>query len=596
VPELRINHVSPFDGTALITLSFLSDEPCWFELHGPDDGGDHCRGTSETFFVRPRQPGSSKSGSVGNRSSRVSTLPSTDELRRRDPLISSSPRATKHLHARQQGGSASDSFTIGAKVALGIGIALCCIAIGAMGSFFYFRRRRRREDGEESGALNRDHGHGWRGRKGPDKKRAGGAASEAGNSDEPLCPVQPVFDGFPGSTGYDDVRSMHSGSHPHSTYSHSPTVAHTPSTYGNGGFGGPSSFWSEPREGRSIEREELESARLKTQMSATPIVVSYGPNPVTPTLNPRPAVVHPPPIVPPIAPVPTVSTPDPTPSMPLGTDYSLYDHHNRSTSSGIDQLPRSSPPRPTASIPIVSYGPNKVTPTPPIKTPTVPPDESILKRRLQEAAQAQSQPQAPITSHSVFGHERQFSWEADSPLLGIPVAPVVPVAPSPVNMGPLPPYATPDEFAAMEKGAVRKLEEPKAEAELPPTKDGFYHEYAPDVVEYELPGAAPNNEPQLPFKPYQGLMGGAVGESSSSDGRTGQVGPRGKSPLEVDEQKFLLDDEEMRKLREEKARLRALMQQQQAQQQANEERRKGRRGQVEEYDLGDPSTGFANSR
>jgi hypothetical protein len=75
----------------------------------------------------------------------------------------------------------------------------------------------------------------------------------------------------------------------------------------------------------------------------------------------------------------------------------------------------------------------------------------------------------------------------------------------------------------MEKGAIRKLSEPAAEAELPPTKDGYYH--MGDVNEVELSG-----QPRMPFRRYDAL------------GR------------ELDEQKFLLDDLEMSRIRREKMR------------------------------------------
>jgi len=115
-------------------------------------------------------------------------------------------------------------------------------------------------------------------------------------------------------------------------------------------------------------------------------------------------------------------------------------------------------------------------------------------------------------------------------------------------MGPLPPYASTEDFYAMEKGAIRKLEEPEAH-ELPPTKDGFYH-YASDVVEYELPGSSIQQEPQLPYDPYRQRI--ADGDAGPSNGRSG--GWR-----DIDEQKFLLSDVEMAKLRAEKVKARAKM-------------------------------------
>jgi hypothetical protein len=110
----------------------------------------------------------------------------------------------------------------------------------------------------------------------------------------------------------------------------------------------------------------------------------------------------------------------------------------------------------------------------------------------------------------------------------------------------------------MEKGAIRKLGEPSAQAELPPTKDGYYH-FGDHGTEYELQGAAPEREQQLPHQPYRNQTAGL--------GRT----------REVDEQKFLLDDAEMSYMREQKRRIRE--QQQQQQQQA------ARQGQPESYEM-----------
>jgi hypothetical protein len=447
------------------------------------------------------------------------------------------PISTTSLSARtaaavdsREAAAQGDSFSTGAKAALGIGIALICIAIGAMAAFLYFRRRRRGPDGELAGGL---FDHGRRGRKGPEKKRAGAASDTSGQSDEPLCPIQPVFDGFPGSTGYDDVRSLHSTTHSHSIQSHSPTAAQSPAHSGG--------FWTYER---SIEREELETARLKSQLHATtPTIVSYGPNPTTPTLKPR---VTPHLAIPPVTTPKTPSTLDPllpgdhVPMMPL-SDYHASYSLPPPTSSSASDLPakQPSPPRQPAIPIVVSYGPNKVTPTPLVVSPTVPPDESIVNRRLQEAAHQQN----------IHHHERQFSWEADSPLLGAS------------NMGPLPPYASSEDFEAMEKGAVRKLAEPQAEAELPPTKDGFYHGYSEDVVEYELPGAAPQRGPQLPFRPYLNVLQPGAGGSSGAGAGPGVSGVGGASGgvgwREIDEQKVLLDDEEVKRMRAEKARIRA---------------------------------------
>ncbi|KAG7291016.1 hypothetical protein NEMBOFW57_001024 [Staphylotrichum longicolle] len=406
-----------------------------------------------------------------------------------------------------------------------------------MAAFLYFRRRRRSPDAELNGGIDRRSG-----RRGPEKKRNGALSDTSGQSDEPLCPIQPVFDGFPGSMGYDDVRSLHS-----TIPSHSPTGGAQSPT--NSQTGHP---WTYER---SIEREELTAARLKSQLQpSTQTIISYGPNPVTPTLTPRVtprlAVTS---ATTPTTPHLAEQIPGHVPMMPLSAGVSDYpDYSSYSIPPPSD--PKPSPLRQPAIPIVVSYGPNRVTPTPLVVSPTVPPDESIVNRRFQEAAAA--------TSHSAIPHERQFSWEADSPLLG-------------TSISPLPPYASTEDFEAMEKGAVRKLAEPLAQAELPPTKDGFYH-YTSDVVEYELPGAAPQREAQLPFRPYQ----------PPAQQQRGWGGGRPGGGREIDEQKFLLDDGRILRLREEKARIRAANAAARAKE-AEREREGGPDGEGEEYDLGE---------
>lgn len=532
------NNVSPFNGSVPVTLTVLSDDPCWFELRS--SSGD-CRHTSETFHLFPRQ----RTAREDDDSSHLSiTAP--------DPAFRLS-RTVSPLGARAAGEAASlqprsqtDSFSIGAKAALGVGIALICIAIGAMAAFIYFRRRRRASDAEVTGCML---GNGRRGKKGAEKKRAGASSEASGNSDEPLCPIQPVFDGYPGSMGYEDVRSLHSHTQSHSTHSYSPQ---TPTYTQAGGY------WTQER---SIEREELTAARLKSQLNPSgPTVVSYGPNPVTPTPKSR---VSPQPSVPSTTkPVSTGSiepVPGHVPMMPLpSSDYTDYNNSSIPPPAPLPMStpePKPSPPRPQAAAPplIVSYGPNRVTPTPKIVTPTVPPDESIVNRRNQEVA--------ANASTGRHHHERQFSWEADSPLLG------------PSSMGPLPPYASTEEFEAMEKGAVRKLAEPQADAELPPTKDGFYH-YTTDTVEYELPGAAPQHEPQLPFRPYQHNF---------------QHGGPPLGAQQIDEQKFLLDDDV--ELLKEKARGKAKAGESSSASAGESATRRNEYRTPDEFDLGDGGLG-----
>lgn len=498
--ELKADNASPLNGSALVLLNFSSDAPCWFDL--TTASGD-CGRISETFRVSPhrRTLGDVQAISIGSQE-RLARITTTSKLAARAVAAADSPET----------GPRGDNLSAGAKVGLGIGVALVCIAIGAMAAFWYFKRRRRDPDTELGHAIFE---HSRRpGRKGPEKKRNGASSVASGQSDEPLCPIQPVFDGYPGSMGYEDVRSLHSTAN-----SHSPILAHPPALPHN---------LSRDGYDHSVERDELTAARLKSQLQpSVPAVISYGPNPVTPTLPTR------------ITPRADVNaraggvSPDSTTATPHGptmaSDYTDYSDYTSYSIPPPRPMPEQTPsPRNKAAIAIVvSYGPNRVTPTPLVLSPTVPTDEAIVNRRYMETA-------APVV------HERQFSWEADSPLLG-------------AAMGPLPPYASTEDFEAMEKGAVRKLPEP-ALAELPPTKDGFYH-YTSHVPEYELPGAAPQHEPQLPFDPYKvhpqtGFSGG---------GRT----------REIDEQKFLLSDVEISKM---KAKARAA------------------RVKEESYDLGEPSS------
>ncbi|KAK4123310.1 hypothetical protein N657DRAFT_620066 [Parathielavia appendiculata] len=553
--KLDANNVSPRKGSALIHLNFFSDDPCWFELTSRTRD---CVGVSEHFFLSPKRRAVDDGVAAPN-----STLTPTLTLHQLESSSTASPLTARSAAAvdSREAAAGGDSFSVGAKAALGIGIALICIAIGAMASFLYFRRRRHGPDDEVSGCI---FNHGRRGgRKGPEKKRVGAASDTSGQSDEPLCPVQPVFDGFPGSMGYEDVRSLHSTTHSHSLHSHSPTAVQSPAHSHSG------AFWTQER---SIEREELETARLKSQLNATtPTIVSYGPNPATPIVKPRALPrLDAPSVITPISPNTLEPLPD---NVPMFADYTSY---NLTPSSN----PAPSPPRQPAIPIVVSYGPNKVTPTPLVVSPTVPPDESMVNRRFQELQQH--------PHPHPHQHERQFSWEADSPLLGVS------------NMGPLPPYASSEDFEAMEKGAVRKLAEPQAEAELPPTKDGFYH-YTSDVVEYELPGAAPQRGPQLPFRPYeqraaaaakaqaQVISGGSGGSGLGVAGRRGGGGGGGmlvgRGGRDIDEQKVLLDDEDMKWMKAEKARIRAAAAGAEGEASAAKERR------VEEYDLGEGLAG-----
>ncbi|KAK0666208.1 hypothetical protein QBC41DRAFT_326401 [Cercophora samala] len=584
VQKLSTSNASPFNGSARLQLNFSSNAPCWFEL--TSESGD-CGDVSDTFLVLPNQrPATGTSPIVSISTPLPAPRRTTTTTRRQKHLqlraetTSTAPTTVVSDPPEPQVGG--DSLSPGAKAGIGIGISLICVAIVAIIAMVFFRRRRKGQDTDHLGAII-DHERG-KGRK-PEKRNAGAPSIVSARSDEEaLFPIQPVFDGFPGSMGYEDVRSLHSlTSHSHSPTNghHSPTASHH------------NSYWSPPQE-RSIERDELAAARLKSQHNtAIPPVISYGPNPVTPTLpRPTPRVIelerktspHSSPDS--IAAVPVVPIIPIVPDFPEYPDYTGYSIPPPAPtavpsrpSSIPEQLPQPhpSPPRHTVAPNVVtSYGPNRVTRTPLVASPTVPPDENIASHRYQEQSyheQSYHEPNYPeqppyqipeIAEVSEQNHdrhqhhERQFSW-MESPLLG---------AASPV--GGLPPYASEIEFQAMTKGAIRNLPEPQAGAELPPTKDGYYPEFHA-TTQYELPGAAPQDAPQLPFQVY------SVQQDSGRAGR-----PGGRTQMVVDEQKVLMSDlfsdADMKLFMEQKAAAKA--------KRLKEMEEAKARG--EEYDLGRP--------
>ncbi|KAK1780259.1 hypothetical protein QBC45DRAFT_408824 [Copromyces sp. CBS 386.78] len=568
--KFTVNHANPGNGTTSFPLNFSSTYPCWFELQA--DSGD-CRVESPKFFIfaKDRDPdnrlpatfGPSATITATATATQTATGTATDQpnLGTVPPFADVSSIATPGppQHPDQH-------FALGARIALGIGITLACIGMGAMAAFLYFRRRKKRQQAELANAIVE---HEYRqGRRGPEKKMLGGfSLSSKTSSDDPLYDtVQPVFDGYPGSTGYDDVRSNGSSD----VYGHSPVMPHSPSWSYNQGFLGYDATTGAARE-RSTERgglgiglgvglgvtenqnlsiagRELEAARAKT---VQPIPTSYGPNPVTPTLTPRPSsrgdlnaraaadsisldsrLGAPP--MPPVPQLPAAS------AAPLGGYYPDYNNYEQHTIPPPTEAPTPTPVLPLLPVPttfpqtnptasqsqrpvpplIVSYGPNRVTPTPAVTSPTVPPDEFMIEKPPR-GVELQAEPASRM--------ERRHPWE-DIDL------------PSASNNGPLPPYASTEEYAAMESGAIRKLEEPRAHAELPPTKDGYYHStYA--IVEHELPGNAYQRDPLYPHG----------GPSASGRGR------------DIDEQKFLLDDVEMAHLKAQKERIRAEMKKKQKQ-------------------------------
>lgn len=478
---------NPFSNFVLVLLDFSSSDQCWFELR---PNTTICSESSPQFTLLPvqRPQGGSKT-TIGLLSATASTA-APDQT---GPPVGNGG----------QGGPGE--LSTGAKAGIALGVILTSIVIIGMAAWFYFKRRNRQEDSVLAGRIL---DHDRRGRKGREKLPRSGSSAASGRSDEPLQ-VQPVFDGFPGSTGYDDVRSLGS-----STYLHSPTGGHSPTLSANDGY-----YYSS-------DRENLTAARL--QSASLPTVVSYGPNPVTPNLTPRPSGTR---------------FNEPTRSVSTDGREECYPPAVPSVPSYTRLQAPTKPPAPL----VVSYGPNRVTPTPAITMPTIlPPDDAVMTRVPDFSGPefpVMALPSHPFPAHDPFpaldplptddtpsllegriheapAHPRRFSFEIqDEPPMSA--------------IAPLPPYASTADFYAMEKGAIRKMTEPMAQAELPPTKDGFYH-YGDHSNEYELPGAEPQKEPQLPYQPYRNYPDG-----------------RGR---EVDEQKFLLSDVEISRMRQLKAK------------------------------------------
>lgn len=451
------NNTPAFDGSVLVLLDFSSSDPCWFNLQAdtPD-----CGDNSPQFTLLPVQRSQSDSKTT------LGLLSSTATAAGASGTGASS--ASDHPHDQHR-----EELSVGAKAGIAIAVTLACIVVLGMAAWLYFRRRKRLQEGSSTFG---------RGKKGREKLGLSGSSGASNKSAEPLQ-VQPVYDGFPGSTGYDDVRSMES-----STYLHSPQ---SPSSSSNGGF-------------FSSEREELNAARLHSGPVAS-TVVSYGPNPVTPNLTPRPSTRF-----------------DPPSSGSGGSHEEYYAPSTQSIHSHAHSHMQSTP-KPAPPL-VVSYGPNRITPTPVISKVTVPPDDAVMKR-------VPDLPEFPVMafpSHPFPSHEPQAPYEVPD------------VSDEPANaVGPLPPYASAADFYAMEKGAIRKIQEPTAQAELPPTKDGYYHD-GDHTNDFELPGALPPSEDQHPYQPYRNQM--------DSRGRR-----------EVDEQKFLLSDVEISRMRQQKAAARAAM-------------------------------------
>ena len=138
----------------------------------------------------------------------------------------------------------------------------CRILPTTMGSFLPFRRRRR-----EQGAEQR-----------PDEPPS--LPSSRTLSVPSPAPTHHIY-AYPNPLGYADTASLHSTySLPWSPISRTPSPA--PLTYSHPNKSTPG-LWIYESD-RSNAREELEAARQRSRLNASQnAIVSYGPNPVTPT-------------------------------------------------------------------------------------------------------------------------------------------------------------------------------------------------------------------------------------------------------------------------------------------------------------------------
>lgn len=474
------------NGSVLVTLDFSSSAPCWFALQSDTPA---CSGSSPQFSLLPVQRIQSESKTTTLVPSSSSTATATTSL----PVRTGATESSQGVPDTSRGGGLSTS----AKAAIAITVGVASLLVAGMAGCFFFRRRKRLPEAVLAGHIN-DHGRGAG--NGHEKTPLAGGSARSTGSTEALR-VEPVYDGFPGSSGYDDVQSRVS-----SAYLCSPQ---SPGSSAGGFF--PSARNRSSERQYSSEREELEAARLHSAPVPSGIV-SYGPNPVTASITPRPST----------------ATFHDNPSNSGSGDW-LEEQRTSSTHGSISPQPQYLA-RPAAPPSVVSYGPNRITPTPVIASAA--PDNSILKS-------PPDLPEFPMTGFPSYDASSTFDSMQYTPSDLVRHDPTT--EPPTTAAPPLPPYASTAEFYAMEKGAIRKLREPAAQAELPPTKDGYYH-FGDHGTEYELQGAAPQNEQLHPHQPYRNQTAGL--------GRA----------REVDEQKFLLDDAEMEYLKAQKARIRAARQ------------------------------------
>lgn len=497
------------NGSVLVLLDFSSSDPCWFDLR-PNTPA--CGDNSPKFTLLPVQRSQSGSNPTVGLDSPTSTT---------------SPVPSKTGTEAATGGELSP----GAKAGIVVAAVGASLVVVGMAAWFFFSRRKRLQEAVLAGHII---AHDTRGKKGGgqghEKTPLRGSAHSNGSA-EPLQ-VQPVYDGFPGSSGYDDVRSSPVSSS--NAYLHSPQSPSSSSAGGNSFFP-PARNNSSERGHFLSEREELDAARLHSAPLPSG-VVSYGPNPVTPSITPRPSTRF-----------------HDAPGSPVSGDRH-DEHYAPSTHSSVSPQPQPQyPAKPPPPPLVVSYGPNRITPTPVIATATVTPDESVLKRPPPDLPEfpVMAFPSHPFPSHEPqsLPHKTTMTDAPEPPTQRYNLSddPAPPLAPP----DPLPPYASSADFESMAAGAIRKLREPEPHAaELPPTKDGYYYQHYPGAgaeEEYELQGsggAAQRSEPLRPHRPY-------------ANRTTAAAGPGQSRAREVDEQKFLLSDVEMAQLKRLKERVRA---------------------------------------
>lgn len=518
-----------FNSSALVLADFKSPDPCWFDLR-PDTGD--CGDNSPPFTLFPDQRHQSESKTT------IGLLASTSTR--------AASTSTGHSSGVENSPNDASNNELSSGAKAGIALSVVCVILILLGisAYLYFRRKKEQQDKGVFGGHRKESVRffGW---------AQSGGSNISSSSLQALQSVQPVYDGIPGSTGYDDDARWIGSSAP----SHS---SHSLRSSSNQGY-------------TALERDELEVTRTKLDLEearrreairirdvpGSSSIVSYGPNPLIPSISPRPSTIIDTPTHTPIYPLhepsiedhyapavqksPSAYLQDTAPAVQIsGTARSYSQVSATCAVLGAQSLtvpapqpdpmdyhgsniPDQHPPRSAPST-VISYGPNRITPTPPFAVTPVGPPGTLPIASQQHHNETTALPVLDLPCHPSTSHEPPGPTDHNPDRMSFSKTM------TPGIIQPLPPYASETDYHAMQKGAIRRLDEPKAAAELPPTKDGYYQD-SDRTYEYELQGTGLGGEPQRPHNVGIGR--------------------------DMIEQKFLLGDADMSKLKEMKATKRA---------------------------------------